>query len=409
MNSPSLFSEDIILSVGTVSTLLKQTIEGSFYGLSIEGEISNFRPSSTGHWYFTLQDEQAAISAVLFKHTAWRIPFMPKNGDKVVVTGSLSVYEKRGTYQIICTAMKKTGQGDILALLEERKRIFAQAGYFSDERKRPLPAHPKRVGIVTSPTGAALQDILQVLNRRNASLDVLILPTPVQGEDAAPIIAARINQASRFLLCDVLIVTRGGGSIEDLLPFSEQSVIEAIVESEIPVISAVGHEIDWALSDYAADLRAPTPSAAAELVSAEYEEVVQKNIRIKQSIVDTMQQKLVRARLEKKHFDNFVLRERIERQLDQERLRLDDYIKTIGEIMLSKQKTLRHALQLMQSELHGQSPLAILQRGYAIITDRKTGKRIKGTPKPSAGDILDIRVSDGSFAATVIQEEGEHA
>lgn len=255
---------DVPLSVSELTALIKKTLEEGFYGLTVTGEISNFRPSSTGHWFFTLKDEGASISAVMFKGSTWRVDFSPKEGDRVVINGSLDVYAARGSYQIKVETMTLAGYGEILAELERRKRRFLDLGYFAEERKRPIPAFPQRLGVVTSPTGAALQDILTVLGRRAPGLDVLVLPAVVQGESAAESIAARIRQANSLLLCDVLIVSRGGGSVEDLLPFSDEAVVKEIAQSQIPIVSGIGHEVDFALADFAADLRAPTPSAAAE-------------------------------------------------------------------------------------------------------------------------------------------------
>ncbi|MFA6706587.1 MAG: exodeoxyribonuclease VII large subunit, partial [Sphaerochaetaceae bacterium] len=231
---------NVTLSVGQITQLLKQTIEQSFYGISLRGEISNFRPASSGHWYFQLNDEAATISAVMFKNRHWKLSFVPKDGDVVIVVGSIGIYEKRGTYQIVCESMEQAGTGDILALLEQRKRLYEKKGYFAPEHKQPIPKDPKRVGVITSPTGAAVRDIIQVMTRRNDTIDIIVLPAPVQGEDAAAIIAAQIQAANRLKVADVLIIGRGGGSLEDLLPFSDPQVIEAIYASEIPIVSAVG-------------------------------------------------------------------------------------------------------------------------------------------------------------------------
>ena len=241
----------------------------------MKGEISNFRPSSTGHIYFTLKDEHASISAVLFKGKSRYLSFNPKDGMKIRAKGSLSVYAQRGSYQIVIDSMEETGSGDILKLIEQRKRALAEEGLFDSERKQNIPYFPRCIGVVTSPTGAALRDVLQILNRRNPKVSVIILPCPVQGSDAGKIIAKQIEIANVHNLCDVLIVGRGGGSLEDLLPFSEEEVVRSIAASKIPVISAVGHEIDWALSDYAADVKSPTPSAAAELAVPPLDEIEQ--------------------------------------------------------------------------------------------------------------------------------------
>ncbi len=392
--------DGITLSVGDLTALLKQTIEGAFYGLTVEGEISNFRPSSTGHWYFTLKDERAAINAVMFKNKLWRLPFVPKDGDKVVVTGKLDVYEQRGTYQIICESMKQTGVGDLLAMLEERKQAYAKAGYFDETHKKPLPGDPSRVVVVTSPTGAALRDILQILGRRATGLDVLILPAPVQGDGAAKIIAARIDQANKFLLGDVIIVGRGGGSIEDLLPFSEPCVIEAIYRSEIPVVSAVGHEIDWALSDFVADMRAPTPSAAAELVSKSSSEQFIRLQGMKRTLSDALMQKTGGARLSLRQYQPQTFGDMLQRRIEQLRYRLDDVSNGIGQAIRLKLQNTRHTLQLLENELKGLSPIAILERGYAVVTD-SDGRVVSNATALSTGDKLAIRFAQGEAETKV--------
>ena len=232
--------------------------------VAVKGEISNYKRYPSGHHYFTLKDDKASISAVMFKTRSKNLTFNPQDGMKVKVTGSLSVYAQRGSYQIVVNSMEELGTGSILQLLEERKKRLAMEGLFDSENKKSLPFFPKTIGVVTSPTGAALRDILQIVRRRNPLVSVVILPCVVQGTDAGITIAQQIKVANEFNLADVLIVGRGGGSLEDLLPFSEEVVVRAVAASEIPVISAVGHEIDWALSDFASDVRAPTPSAAAE-------------------------------------------------------------------------------------------------------------------------------------------------
>lgn len=394
--------DGITLSVGDLTALLKQTIEGSFYGLTVEGEISNFRPSSTGHWYFTLKDERAALNAVMFKNKLWRLPFIPKDGDKVVVTGKLDVYEQRGTYQIICESMKQTGTGDLLALLEKRKQAYAKAGYFDEIHKKPLPDAPSRVVVITSPTGAALRDILQILRRRATGLDVLILPAPVQGDEAAKIIAARIDQTNRFLLGDVIIVGRGGGSLEDLLPFSEPCVIEAIYRSEIPIVSAVGHEIDWALSDFVADMRAPTPSAAAELVSKSSSEQLVRLQGMKRTLSDALLQKAGKARLSLRQFQPQMFGDILQRRIEQFRYKLDDSSNDIEQTIGQRLRNARHSLQLLENELKGLSPIAILERGYAVVTD-SDGKVVADTATLSTGDRIAIRFAKGGAEALVEQ------
>ncbi len=254
------------LTVSEANDLIHSAVEELFCEMTIEGEISGFRPASSGHWYFTLKDRDAALDAAVFRSHQLSM-LIPQNGDLVVARGSLSYYTKNGKLTFIVREMRKKGDGDLLQQIEKRKEYYRNLGYFDEDRKKPIPEEISVLGVVTSPTGAAIRDILNVTRRRAPSLDILIFPARVQGEGAAEEIAMRIRQADLFEACDLLIVGRGGGSIEDLAAFSEPAVIEAIHSSSIPIISAVGHEIDWPISDYAADRRAPTPSAAAEIAT----------------------------------------------------------------------------------------------------------------------------------------------
>ncbi|MEA4865004.1 MAG: exodeoxyribonuclease VII large subunit [Sphaerochaeta sp.] len=388
------------LSVSELTSLIKQTLEQGFYGLKVTGEISNFRPSSTGHWFFTLKDASCSISAVMFKGSTWKVDFTPQEGDKVTVTGGLDVYGARGTYQLKCDTMEKSGFGQILAMLEMRKRHYASLGYFDEKTKKAIPKLPLRVGVVTSPTGAALQDILNILERRAPSLDVLVLPATVQGEGAASSIANRIQQANNLLLCDVLIVGRGGGSIEDLLPFSEESVIEAIHVSEIPVVSAVGHEIDWALSDFVADLRAPTPSAAAELVSQGYldyrNQVANLHVQLQRSI----ENRLLLAESKVRRFDTKAMGMRINSIISAKEYLLAN----AGNSLVIAQKQLLKSyagrLELAIRELQALSPLAILARGYAVVHNQE-GKLVASRMQAEPGSLLTLTFTDGSRKALV--------
>ncbi len=384
------------LSVSDLTSLIKRTLEEGFYGLRVTGEISNFRPSSTGHWFFTLKDSSSAISAVMFKGSTWKVDFTPAEGDRVTVTGNLDVYGARGTYQIKCETMEKAGQGDILAMLEARKRLYAGKGYFDAALKQEIPRQPHRVGVVTSATGAALQDILQVLKRRAPSLDVLVLPAVVQGELSAGSIANRIRQANSLLLCDVLIVGRGGGSLEDLLPFSDELVIEAIHDSEIPIISAVGHEIDWALSDYVADLRAPTPSAAAELVSQGYLDLAQVIKSLQTEIKKAMEYRLNLAAHQTGGFEGRVMASIIDRK---------EYLLANASQNLINTGTTRireaETRYLSASrELQALSPLAILARGYAAVQS-ETGSLIRSKEEVVPKQVVKLTFIDGHRMAQI--------
>lgn len=388
------------LSVSELTGLIKTTLEGSFYGLTVEGEISGFRPASTGHWYFSLKDQSAVIGCTMWRSSIPRVPFKPKDGMKVIVTGSLSVFEPRGTYQIICTSMKVAGEGDILAMLEERKRRYDSLGYFDQAKKKPIPRRPGRVAVITSPTGAALQDILQITGRRNSSMDIIILPAVVQGADAAPTIAARIKEVNDFFLADVMIVGRGGGSIEDLLPFSEECVIEAIHQSQIPVISAVGHEIDWAISDYVADLRAPTPSAAAELVCESSVDQREKVQRLRLDMTDAMLSKVNAVKLRLAAFSPESARAQLENRLNRRRMMLDSLTVNMQHAVSTLLTQKKSRSELLRHKLEALSPLAVLQRGYSIVTD-SNGNVIKTVSRVAPGDGISIILSDGRILADV--------
>ena len=388
------------LSVSELTGLIKTTLEGSFYGLTVEGEISGFKPSSSGHWYFSLKDQTAVINCCMWRSSIPRVAFKPKDGMKVVVTGALSVFEPRGTYQLICTSMKVAGEGDILAMLEERKRRYDSLGYFDTSKKKPIPLRPGRVAVITSPTGAALQDILQITGRRNSAMDIIILPAVVQGTEAAESIAARIKEVNDFFLADVMIVGRGGGSIEDLLPFSEECVIEAIHQSQIPVISAVGHEIDWAISDYVADLRAPTPSAAAELVCESSIDQKEKVQRLRADMTEAMLSKVNAVKLRLAAFSPESARAQLENRLNRRRMMLDSLSTSIQHSMSKLLSDRKAKAQLLTHKLQALSPLAVLGRGYSIVTD-KNGNVIKSVSGVSAGDDISIKLSDGRILADV--------
>jgi exodeoxyribonuclease VII large subunit len=393
--------------VSEITAHIKEILEQSFSTVAIEGEISNFRPASSGHWYFTLKDRDAVIQAVMFKYRAARVAFSPSDGQKVVVRGNISVYAKRGNYQIICESMETAGEGDILAMLEERKHRLAEAGLFAAERKRPLPFFPTRIAVVTSPTGAAIRDILQVLGRRSSGLDVVILPAPVQGENAGAKIAAQIQRANRFKLGDVIITGRGGGSLEDLLPFSEESVVRAVAASEIPVISAVGHEIDTALSDYAADVSAPTPSAAAELVSRSREELFERVTRLKEEMATRVQNRAEHARLLVRQFTPEHLEERFRQVLQPYQLRLDDAKEESVRALRDRLTATRHRVEMLKASIESNSPKTILQRGYAVVTDSRSGKLLTAAAQSATGDSIDIRLHRGRIGATVNTTYGQ--
>lgn len=388
-----------IYSIQEITGVIKTLFDRQFGSLKLTGEISNYRPSSTGHLYFTLKDEKAAIQAVMFKGKAWTLGFEPKDGVQVVVSGTLSVYEQRGTYQIMIDKMELAGEGVLLRLLEERKQKLAAEGLFDQERKRPLPFFPRQIAVITSPTGAALRDILTILGRRNKKVSVTILPAPVQGNEAAAILVRQLEIANRYKLGDIIIIGRGGGSLEDILPFSNEDVVRAVAASKIPVISAVGHEIDWALSDFAADIRAPTPSAAAELAVPVLEDITADIERCKQELIHTVIASLEKIRLTIKSFSPESLEMRFRRIEQPMLMRLDDAKENILFFMQERLSSEKHKLALLAKTIESANPQDILQRGYAIVQDKKTGTIIRNAAAVEAEQQLTIVLHTGSFAA----------
>ena len=388
------------LTVSELTEQIRLNLEGSFSYVCVEGEISNCRPASSGHLYFSLKDSTAKIDAIMFKNKLRTINFEPKDGMLMRVRGSLSVYAPRGSYSIVCEEMEIAGAGEILAMLEKRKQKLAAEGLFDEEKKRPLPRFPAAVGVVSSPTGAALRDILNILARRAPGIKVIILPAPAQGEEAASIISARIKQANQWHLADVLIVGRGGGSIEDLLPFSDEEVVRAVARSKIPTVSAVGHEIDWALCDYSADLRAPTPSAAAELVSENYFAVQDFIQSTAEDFTAVMSARLERAKLLLKPFDPQDMEYRFRTILQPRLIRLDDAKEALIASISDKCAVIRKKIELSSAVLETASPLAVMERGFSVVTN-SSGKIIKNSDNVKSGDKIFIRPLKGKINAVV--------
>ena len=393
------------LTVGELTRRVRRLLEDRFFDVLVEGEVSGFRPSSTGHYYFNLVDREATLSVALFKNRHHLLSFLPADGMLVRVRGAISVYGKRGSYQLIAETIERAGEGNLLAILERRKRALAAQGLFAQDRKRRLPLLPRRVALVTSPTGAAVRDVLRVLGRRNAGVDLVILPTPVQGPEAAARIAKCIRAADRWQLGDVIIVTRGGGSLEDLLPFSDAAVVHAIAEVATPVISAVGHEVDTALSDLAADYRAPTPSAAAEVVAASRGELRRRVAALQSDLGRTMEARAQRHRALLDRFGPEQLTRSMRLLAHPARQRLDEARATLRNEIIGHARKLQHRFELAAQSIAVASPRAVLERGFALVTAAADGSFVTAAQQVRRGEQVRVQFHRSALHATVTETE----
>ena len=372
-------------AVSEVNQYLKQLLESQsdLHHIPVLGEISNFKRYQSGHCYFTLKDEKSALKCVMFKSSAAHLSFEPQNGEKVVALGSISVYERDGVYQLYVTAMRRQGVGDLMQAYEALKAKLTKEGLFEESRKKPLPRLPRAIGIITSPSGAAVHDIITVSRRRNKGVKLILYPASVQGEEAAGEIVHAIDFFHRHHLADLLIVGRGGGSIEDLWAFNEEPVVRAIAASKIPIISAVGHETDFTLSDFAADARAATPSQAAEIAVID--------VAAYRNGIAFYWDKAAKL-LEKEIHENAQLADSLQQELTQ--------------AMAAELDAKKHRLSLMAAKLSALSPLTVLSRGYSITTT--AGHRaVQGVSDVSVGDTIRTTVADGTISSVVSGIEKE--
>jgi exodeoxyribonuclease VII large subunit len=391
-----------VLSVSQLTAQFKTVVEQQFPSVWVAGEISNFSRPQSGHCYFTLKDDKAQLRGVIWRGTASRLKFDLHDGLEVVCRGRLDVYPPRGSYQLVVDQLQPKGIGALeLALRKLRAKLEAE-GLFAPTRKRALPSFPRRIGIVTSPTGAAIHDFLQVLDRRWQGVEVLILPVRVQGTEAAGEIAIAIEQAGRIVPpLDVLVVGRGGGSLEDLWAFNEELVVRAIASSTIPVISAVGHEIDVTLADLAADVRALTPSEAAERVVPSAEDVTQlvKNLQLRLLGSLTTRTANLRSRL-----DALASRPALSRPLERVHLlgrRADELAVRLNTAMRTRLGNSQAEIETFAGKLEALSPLAVLQRGYSLTQDQASGVVIRTTQQLQTGQRLRTRLAQGEVVSVV--------
>ncbi|KFN41116.1 exodeoxyribonuclease VII large subunit [Arenimonas oryziterrae] len=441
----SLIRERAILKPAQLNALARDLLEGSFAQVWVEGEISNFSRPASGHLYFTLKDERAQVRCALFKQKAMYLRFVPRDGAQVLVRGRLTLYEARGDYQLVLEHMEEAGEGALRRAFEELKAKLAAEGLFAPERKRPVPTFVRRLGVITSPRGAAVRDVLSVLARRFPLLDVEILPVPVQGDGAAVEIRAMLSRALHSRRYDALLLTRGGGSLEDLWSFNDEALARMIAEADIPIVSAVGHEVDFTLADFAADLRAPTPSAAAELLVPDRGELLTRLANARRRLETALARRLtaaaqrndqawlrlqalrpqirvergahrlanLRARLDAATTKGLVARVDRLRQLAQrlqhrhprenlllQRHRLDllgHQLHTQMRLRVERQST---RLQGLARALHSVSPFATLARGYAIVR-REDGSVLRSAVDARDGEPVRTQLAEGVLAMIV--------
>lgn len=438
MESTNAQQQDIY-TVSRLNNEVRLLLEESFHLVWVEGEISNFAAPHSGHWYFSLKDSAAQVRCAMFRGNQRSLGFSPKDGLHVLIRARVSLYPNRGEYQLIAEHMEERGEGKLRRAYELLKKKLEAAGLFAAEHKKSLPIFPKQIGVVTSATGAAIRDILTVLKRRYPCAPVIIYPTLVQGETAAPTIVKAIQTANRRNECDVLIVTRGGGSLEDLWPFNEEMVAHAIYQSQIPIISGVGHEVDFTIADYVADIRAATPSAAAEIITPDCGELLQTLARQKQHILRLMHNKLSASKQHLNWMQKHLYQQHPKRRLTEKMQRLDFCELTLVQLQNRMLNKLQNKMKEMEARIHrltpihrirqlqnkmifnqqqfaalisaqfarkktllanaaatldALSPLATLQRGYAIATT-KDRHVIRAASEVKPGDELTVRVLHG--------------
>ncbi len=398
-------SKTHIVTVTQLTAQLKNILESAFPDVWVEGEISNLSIPQSGHAYFTLKDEQSQIRAILFRSSQRFLKFTLQHGIQVICRGRVSVYEPRGDYQLIVDYIEPKGAGALQLAFEQLKARLEKEGLFELTRKKRLPLLPRCIGIITSPTGAAIRDILRVIKRRHPKIRILIYPVPVQGADAAPAIVEALRYFNEERNADVLIAGRGGGSLEDLWAFNEERVVRAIHASRIPVISAVGHETDYTIADFVSDVRAPTPSAAAEIVVKSQESL--------QESIQSLESRLLRSIRHRLDLMESSVREHV-RLLSDPRRRLEGHVQRMDELMHRMALQLRHHLQRDRTRLGGMTealehlnPLGILSRGYSITKKQHDGIILKDSRNVKPGDVIHTLLHKGSIVSRVERSESD--
>lgn len=446
--TPAQTSPKDIFSVSRLNRTVRGLLEDVFAQVWVEGEISNLRRISSGHWYFTLKDDQAQVGCAMFRGQNRLLRFSPKDGMQVLLRGRVGLYEARGNYQIVVEHMQQGGEGALLRAFEALKQRLDQEGLFSAENKRPLPSLPLRIGVITSAGGAALRDVLSVLQRRFPAIPVIVYPSAVQGQGAPAQLRDALARALQREECDVLLLTRGGGSMEDLWAFNDEALARAIYAADIPIVSAVGHEIDFTIADFVADQRAPTPSAAAELLSPDQDTIASALQRYQQRLqaianrglaqrrkqIESIEarlhrahpgrrlearaqrldelsgrlQRALQAKLRQARQDVEALHARLHHRAPEHRIRhLEEHCSGLDArlraALLSGMERRRHRLEKSMATLHVVSPLATLERGYAIVTRDRDGMPLQRADQVEVNETVSARLAHGELKCRVEQ------
>ena len=400
LHSPELLTKRKIYKVSEITRQIHLLLEAEFPNVWIEGEISNFKRHSSGHIYFTLKDETAQINAVFFARENQSLRFEPKDGLQVICAGRISVYDQRGQYQVYVQRMEPKGLGALQLAFLQLKEKLEKEGLFDPSRKKPIPDYPRRIGIVTSPTGAAIQDMLKIFRKRSFGFHILIFPVRVQGDGAGAEVARAIDVLNRGPELDLVIVGRGGGSIEDLWAFNEEVVARAIARSKIPIISAVGHEIDWTIADFVADFRAHTPTAAAEKVVMHWDELHERLRGYRERMQVSIQGLLASKRDQWNHIkDSYAFRQPLS-YLRQTAQRVDELLRQVQNYLRGAVLQKKQAFQSLVGKLEALSPLRVLERGYSLTFDA-SGKLLRESKQVKVSETIRTRLSSGIIESNV--------
>ncbi len=393
-----------VYTVSQINNYIKRIFENDIFlrDIYIEAEISNFKLHSSGHMYFTLKDSEAAISAVMFRQNAARLGFMPESGMKALVRGYISLYEKTGQYQIYVTSMEPAGIGALYLAYEQLKARLEKSGVFDDKYKRPIPDYPKCIAVITSPTGAAVRDIIKVTGRRNPGVEIVVVPTLVQGKDAAADIVRAIKAVNRWGKADTIIVGRGGGSIEDLWAFNEEAVARAIFESNIPIISAVGHETDFTIADFIADKRAATPSAAAEIAVPSGDSIGSDVANLYKRVCVSMTNRLSSLKARYSYAAGRYAFRNFEQGIYESQMYVSNIYDRLSSVIENRISSNKLILKNSTDNIENRSPLNIMRRGYSLVYDEQENI-LSSAECINAGDIVSIRLDKGGFKAQVTE------